>query len=338
MSPRGWAAGLASLGLMTAVACSGEDELPKAVSDAAVEEAGASPDGAVNPPDAAEPDDATTDSGLDAGADAMPEDAGPPPPTTCGNASTIAATATTLLELGAMDVAFVTLAEDGLSLAWVESDEADVRVHVADRPALDQSFLTPVTIDGDFAVERAALSSDGLRLVMVAADHKRFLSFVRESRDAAFAESTDNLFANLNDPEISGLGAAEEYADPVITRGDRYFLFSRHGNDPETVRLASRVFAFDPFSLGVSLSSSAQLTAVGEARRLPITLTEDGLTLFYFDTLDSTAKLARRGADGEFQQIVPLGARLDVQPTPGCTSVIYRDLAEPTRVKLAAFQ
>src|SRR5262245_49111847 len=79
---------------------------------------------------------------------------------------------------------FGSITPDELHIAWMTGGEDDGVVHYADRSSADDDFDAPrelEAVEGFYALERVALSPDGLTLIAVGSDRLLFGAFTRES-------------------------------------------------------------------------------------------------------------------------------------------------------------
>ena len=186
----------------------------------------------------------------------------------------------------------------------------------------------PQTLDATpFANERAALSPDGLRLVVVNADGQGFSELTRPA-GGTFGAPSAGAFSNLN--AQGALGAGESYGDPILSSDDRTFYYSRYGGGrTQTIFQTGRLFSGDAWSVATTPASSAtQLMGqaggdAGVLRRRPTGISADEQTLFYWDEVTSTEHAAWVGSSGDFETFAVLGSRSGAEPNLGCTALYH---------------
>jgi hypothetical protein len=189
------------------------------------------------------------------------------------------------------------ITDDGLTITWTTS--SDSRIVYADRPSRGDKFNkysklpTTVIADGYPAIDRTAVSSDGLRVIIVSADHKRFGQVARHTREDLFDTFINEApFTALN----SSTGPAESLGDPVLMGDDRTLYFSRYGLESgPTVFVAYRADEKSSWVIQGAVGGP-ELEAVGGLRRRLTGVSADQLTFFYFDETVGHARAARRPA------------------------------------------
>lgn len=297
--------------------------------------------------DARAPDGSSTDTGTgaesaadgspgsDAGADALPDALGPPPdagPSRCDPRGQWSAGQ--LLPVSTTDPDVMgAITPDELTLAWMSGSAATGTVHFADRAATSSPFGASQTLAGSFALDKVALSPDGLRLVVVNADRKGFTELTRADRQSAFGSPGDGALARLNHYGSNFFQPGEAFASPVISPDDMTLYYTRSGvGRTNTAWFAVRSDT-QPWVLGDSFTQAELVTAAGK-RRVPTGISADSRTLFYFDESTSTEKAAFRPAVGwPFDKFVDLGPRSGAQPNGSCGAIYYaasQDLFEAT--------
>lgn len=245
-----------------------------------------------------------------------------------------------VLSFGAPAPSHATLADDGLTVAWVTGTAGDIDVHYADRASVAAQFGAATTVHGSWAVDRVAVGSAGLMLVMVRTDRLGFDALVRADRASAFTVAAVDPFSNLNAESTAMAEAGQSYADPVLASSDRYFVYSLQGDGIQSsLRLGSKLPVSIPYSVGTPFTEAAFLAKSGSSYRRPVSLSADQRTLFFFDEVTTTAFAVSRDANGgEFAAPVSLGARLDARPVPGCGSLVYRAPAALEELRSVAFE
>jgi len=279
------------------------------------------PDGAITDASQSGDSEASTahDGGLDGGGDA---EAGPPVyeagPSLCNPSMTLSGD-TLLSASTASEDRFGAITPDELTIAWMVPTAGDGTVHVADRATAGDPFSAAQTLPGVAAVDELALSPEGLRVTAVAADRRSFLLFERASKGDAFAAVSADAFDAL----LAALGPAEKLGDPVVGFGEQVLVYSVFGTaDTATVRLATRLSTGSPWSVGGKLDYP-ELRAQGTQRRRPTGVGSDFATLFYWDEVDATQKIAQMKGTIGFFSVHTLGAHRFAQPNAACTRVYY---------------
>src|SRR6478735_3648582 len=213
---------------------------------------------------------------------------------------------------------------DELDLAFLR----DGALFVAHRPSTSASFSsgTPVTIPVGFsAAQGAALSADGLRLLLVSdPDQKKLGELTRASRESGFSTTIDtSAFAAINQESNF---TRRVYAWPSISLGDDQLIFSSSLDAASTVVVSSRTES-GVFSAPRSFGSGLLDGSDGK-RRLPTGVSADGRTLFYFNE-ESGEEEARwrenNRSESPLYDMLSLGARRNAVPNAGCTRLYSTD-------------
>lgn len=282
--------------------------------------------------------DAGTDGGSSGAGSSSGGSSGLPPE--CAEGAEPGADLGVVLELGTPAPSSVTVAEDGLTVAWVTEADGNVVVHVTDRAGFDVPFGAPLTLSGAFANERVALGRDGLVLAVTNVDHHGFLAYERMARGTPFAVAAQSPFDNVNELGALGAESGASLGDPLYANNQGYFVFSQYGGGlTNTLRLGSRPMISKVYSGGEAFTDVVFLNAVGADRRQPIALSADQRSLFYYDQVDDQAYVTSRDDQaGTFAAPTSLGARLDARPIDGCGTLVFRDPATPTQLRAVAYE
>src|ERR1019366_6741812 len=156
---------------------------------------------------------------------------------------------------------------DELSIVWTVVQGATQTVHYADRTATSAPFTARSLTSGLFTNDRVALSSNGLRLLVVDADGQGFSELTRASRSDAFDPSSPSTasYPNLN----GSLAPGQAYGDPVLAADDAVFYYSVYGVGADggpsgggaaaTIFRAARLLGGDVWPAGTPLSGSTGL-------------------------------------------------------------------------------
>jgi hypothetical protein len=203
---------------------------------------------------------------------------------------------------------------DELSIAWTSTTGGVVTAWIADRASNTAAFGTPQALSSSFgalAFDRVSLSGDGLRIVGVRADTTGFVAATRAARPGTFDTDDGTEFAGfLTTPDAS------TYASPLLSPDDQVFMFvltSSASND-------DLVFSGGPNWNKSQTTDLSQLARVGSLQRRPTGMTMDELTLFYWDDVSGTEKVAY---GDPFAQFADLGAWKNASPTGTCSRIYY---------------
>jgi hypothetical protein len=207
---------------------------------------------------------------------------------------------------------------DELTIAWTSSAGGVVTAWYADRATSTAPFGTPQSLAssvGALALDRVTLSGDGLRIGAVASGALSFVGATRASRSVAFGTP---------DTEFQGLGGGEApptLASPLLSGDDSELFYLITGQSSDFV--IHDATGGLPWKGGVELSAP-QLSRSATSYRRPSGVSLDGLTLFYWDEVSSTEKMAIRPvASQPFNQFVDIGARANASPAASCQRIYY---------------
>lgn len=352
---------LGSAAMMAApVGCSSDDTKPAGAAGSAPGSSGASgsagdasveaasdsevPEGAAGSSGA--PADSSSDSTLDSapddaespedGASADADDGSADSGAACSSATSWAAGTVLALSSPEQD-RLGSITPDELTIAWVVPASASTStVWYADRSAADAPFGAAAKLSdtlGPFAIDRAALSADGLRLAIVTESRKSVVEVTRKSRAEPFGSTDSGKFWMLNDAGTQ-MPADQYFGDLLFSADDRVLYFSRYGGGAQdTLMSIMRVFATDPWPVAIIPAGGDEFKASGDLRRRPTGLTQDQTGLFYYDEVDQKQKIAWRSALGlPFDQFSDLGAIDMAQPSASCK--LYYSAQNNTSVDL----
>lgn len=234
-------------------------------------------------------------------------------------------------DVGAPAAILLSMTADERSVAFTTGADDSLALHVADREAASGDFTDrPVTLpDGFDAESGVALSSDGLKLIVVMSDHSGFGELSRGSRGAAFEGDADpTAFAPINQQKpMSGRSVGW----PVLSAdGNTLYFLSYFGQG--LVRQSERKSGvFDPgteideFTLGGQEGAYKLLNGVSSDQR----------AIFFFDQETSHQMALFRSAPGApFYDPLDLGERRGATPNADC-SLVYSSIgsgvvAQPT--------
>jgi len=290
--------------------------------DAAVDQLdGSTVDGA-RPDGATTPDGAVVDGATDGGTDAA--DSGPADPTVC----TIGATwkAPVAVPLGGFASALLgSVSPDELHMTWTADVAGTMTVSYVDRDAKTSAFGTARTFTGTYALDRAAVSSDGLVVYMVRADRRGFVQRSRAAAADPFGPEETAVFTNIDDYAATTMPAGETFGDPVLAQNNRSLLYSQFGaGRTRTMHATFRLFDDDAWPVGQPFAANAGLDATTDKRRRPTALSVDGRTLFFFDEVSGVQRMAwNKSAPDDFAGFVDLTDRPGAVPNDACDRLYF---------------
>jgi hypothetical protein len=221
---------------------------------------------------------------------------------------------------------FGSITPDELTIAWISVDAGVPTLHYADRASANDPFFPASSIagaQGHFALDRPALSPDGLRIVVVREDGKAFGEYTRTARLTTFSDVPAELtFAALNTQGLL-FTAEESFGDPVLSEDDRTLYYSRHDATSHQTIFATTRTSNTPWSVGSPVETPALERHCGHRKR-PTGVSSDQLTLFFWDEESGTERATYRPSlDAPFEGAVVLGARFGAQPNKDCTRLYY---------------
>lgn len=218
---------------------------------------------------------------------------------------------------------------DELTLLWSEADSSVPTYFVADRESAAGAF--------DEAQELAfsgvaGISPDGLRLTLAHAG--RLTEAVRSERGEAFGEPAPGAYADLDaNAETNHLALT----DVAISPDDHTLFYSVRSLDQYTEYplLVSQRSGSEPWPVGVALKS-CELKAYGARGLRPSAVSNDGLTLFYFDGARATTRAAfRTSPSADFSWFKSLPGVLQPQPNASCDKLYFSPTTGVPRLLVA---
>jgi|GEM_PF-4494430 len=226
------------------------------------------------------------------------------------------------------DERIASVTPDGLVVAVVvpRPDVADAAdVLVATRTSADEPFDVPVAVPGGpYAMTRAALSADGLQLVLVAPSRRSFVELVRGSRAESFVRGSGDAFAALDEHARLYKLEGEVYGDPILTPNGLTLYFARYGTEAtKTIYATKREKLGDTWPLATPVEGVGIASALGK-RKVPSGVSADERTLFFVDEATGrSASSTRRAEACGFDVPVDLGDRLYASPDATCASLWF---------------
>jgi hypothetical protein len=236
-------------------------------------------------------------------------------------------------EIGVPGATLLSMTADELSVAFTTGAADLLALHVADRASASGDFAEKlVTLPEGFdASSGVALSSDGLKLIVVRSDHSGFAELSRASRSAEFGTEADpSAFAPINQQKpMSG----HSVGWPVLA-GDGQTLYFLSYFGQGLVRQSERD-KYGVFGPGTEID---EFTLGGEegAYKLINGVSSDQRAIFFFDQETSHQMALFRSAPGApFYDPLDLGERRGASPNADC-SLVYSSIesglvAQPTR-------
>jgi hypothetical protein len=222
-------------------------------------------------------------------------------------------------DLGVASATLLSMTADELSVAFTTGADATLALHVADRASADADFVEAgfTLPDGFEAKSGAALSSNGLTLILVLEDHSGFGQLSRSTRGAAFQGDGDvTAFAKIN-----GLKAmsGRSVGWPVLTSdGLGLYYLSYFGN---ALAVQSKRSQGGVFDIGTEIDEFTLGGASG-AYKLLSGISTDERAIFYFDQSTGHSMARFRSRPGApFYDPLDLGARHGAAPNQDCSRV-----------------
>ncbi len=228
---------------------------------------------------------------------------------------------------------------DELGIAWTTGTGAAAVLYYADRASTTDAFGAPQSFAaGTYTADRAALSPDGLRLIVVKPDRSGFEELTRANRMGAgntFSTPTEGPFEN----NVNGLVPSGSFVgDPVIDSSDVNFFYSQYdGTSGPSILRANRLgFTYnDSWGIGFALDGDSSLEAQASMRRQPTGVSADARTLFVFDQTTSTERVSTQEISSvKWGATVDYGQRLYAVPTESCGSLYYSTMGTTSTLDL----
>ncbi len=277
--------------------------------------------------------DASSDGSGSTSSGASGDGGGVPPPPVPGCSQTATWGNQTLLAISTPEEDdFDAITPDELTIVWSVGGQ-NGNIYVADRADANGPFGGPQAILAtNFAVDRVALSPDGLRLVVVNGGSLGFSELMRSSRGGTFGAPATGLYGNFD--TAGALAAGELYGDPVIDAHDLTFFYSVYASKPDAGAQSKTIYrttrlttppASGPLGAPLVLDASLALGSAGrQAATAERVISSDNQTLFFWDEVAGSERAAwLTQANGVFDTFVDLGARTMAAPNSTCTHLYY---------------
>jgi hypothetical protein len=214
---------------------------------------------------------------------------------------------------------FGAVSSDELSVAWTSS-EGDV--YVADRPVSPGAFNTAVKINEvALAVDRAALSANGLQVLAVAEKRGSLVEFTRASRSEAFVQGDGS--------DLSGLANVFEgggtISEPVLGGDGESLFFLIELPDQAPILYESKwSYADNVWGIAAGFRNQELQSVDASHRRRPTGGSSDGLTLFFYDEVNQVERGGwRESPTTPFIHFEDIGAFPDAAPNFRCDLLYY---------------
>jgi hypothetical protein len=209
----------------------------------------------------------------------------------------------------------IAVTPDELTIAWFSAVGAAGAYLFADRASEDDDF-DPSVQGPPYMV---GLSPDGLRLVTLASDGT-YLEHTRAARGSVFGSPSEGAFSTINaDARASRL----LLADCVISSDDRTLYYTAAGADTEDTLRVSRRTGTGDWPVGDEVTQ-CELKSYGSLGPHPTGVSDDGLTLFFFDSSRGTTRAGwRETPTSPFVWFRDLGEQGAAQPNTACNRLYY---------------
>jgi hypothetical protein len=213
---------------------------------------------------------------------------------------------------------------DALAVSWTS---AAGEVYVADRltthdPEGLTPFGTPVKLSGTFAVDRTAMSPNGLALVAVQTDRAGLVGFTRADRQASWTPGSSLDFQQLKGVFEGGVAISE----PVFgaDKLSLFFLLTGAGTAP-TLFESKWSSAAHSWGYPSSLNHPELASVDASHRRRATGASTDGRTLFFFDEVGGIERATWRDTpDSPFNLWKDIGDFPEGAPLLRCDKLYYQ--------------
>ena len=228
---------------------------------------------------------------------------------------------------------FGAITSDELTIAWMTAAGS---VLYADRAKATDAFGAPQTLTAGIALDRVALSPDGLTMIVVPTNRNTLAQTTRGSRGSAFSSTLDlKPFASLDPLSQEGDAGTTPshglFADPMLSEDGQFLYYSQTGVFTLTMCESYRKTGdTSPWGQGRNLQES-QFTApdTSGVRMIPTGMSSDDLTLFFWDGVAKTEKVAFRDnalTNNTYKQFLTLGPTFrNAAPVGSCGRIYFCD-------------
>lgn len=212
---------------------------------------------------------------------------------------------------------------DELTIAFLSPAKGEVRY--ADRADSVDTFASLETLPaaaGFYAMDRVALSPDGLRIVVVSSDHKKLAQLTRKLRSDAFSGAPDSTaFAAIN----GSLAVGDSLGDPVLANDDSLLVYSQYSAvSTTTIHVAEHGSPAAAWALTADTFGGKELDASKGKLRRPTSMSADLLTLYFWDEVSAVQRAAWREQVGvPFTQFMDYPQLSHAVPTGNCKKLYF---------------
>jgi hypothetical protein len=215
-------------------------------------------------------------------------------------------------------VTLLSMTPDELSIVFTTGQGDALALYVADRASTDDDFAElSVTIPEGYAADAgAALSSDGLTLVLRRENGSGLAELTREARGTSFAaDPNEARFAKINSVYPMSLDLV---GWPVLSQDGQWLYYVSY--DASSVVFQSKLEG-GSFEIGKGIDPFT-LNGDSGKHKLPTSLATDSRAIFFLDEATKHAvALFRSHPDAPFYEPVDLGERQGAAPNADCTRV-----------------
>ncbi len=241
-------------------------------------------------------------------------------PTCDPNATWTTSTALASLNTAAKEV-LLDVTQDERSIVWLSGEGQSRTLLRAERALASDSFGTPQTVAIPLGYDPAlgaALSPDGLRLILVATAGSGFAELTRSSRAANFDPTPSTVaFETLNlIPQTAG----QSLSSPVLhaPQASLYYVGTMQISNIYQSHLSG-----NNWGIG-SLLGEGTLDGSAGKKNLLSAVSADELTFFYFNEAENAQQARfRESKDSPLYQVVGLAQMKDARPNSACTHLYY---------------
>jgi hypothetical protein len=222
---------------------------------------------------------------------------------------------------------------DELTLVWGSPGATRLRYFIAERGTTAYDFGEQI----ELTVEDVplSLSSDGLRLALMAVDGKTLKEKTRGARGESFGDVAEGPFASLND--WLAAHPSERILALTLAQDDlnlAYLTFNAT-SESSTLYVGQRSTSSEPFEVGEPLPD-CETQGDSAAGRYPTSFSADGLTLFYYDEVRGVPRAAyREKLSSPFQYFVDVPGQGGLHVNQDCTRGFVTPSSRSDAIRLA---